>query len=33
MPLVGNSTHTVDFLLPDKPKKVALNYYKDVLER
>jgi len=31
--MVGNSTRTVDFILDAKPKKVALNAYKDVLER
>jgi hypothetical protein len=31
--MVGNSTRTVDFVLPQAPKKVALNYYKEILER
>jgi hypothetical protein len=31
--MVGNSTRTVDFVLDRQPKKVALNSYKDVLER
>jgi hypothetical protein len=31
--MVGNSTRTVDFALDRQPKKVALNAYKDVLER
>ena len=31
--MVGNSTRTVDFVLDRQPKKVALNAYKDVLER
>jgi hypothetical protein len=31
--MVGNSTRTVDFLLGRKPKKVALNAFKDILER
>jgi hypothetical protein len=31
--MVGNSTRTVDFILDRQPKKVALNYFKDVLER
>jgi hypothetical protein len=31
--IVGNSTRTVDFILDTKPKKVAINAYKDVLER
>jgi Peptidase family M1 domain/Carboxypeptidase regulatory-like domain len=31
--MVGNSTRTVDFVLPLAPKKVALNYYKEILER
>jgi hypothetical protein len=29
----GNSTRTVDFILDRQPKKVALNAYKDILER
>jgi hypothetical protein len=29
----GNSTHSYDVLLPAKPKSVALNAYKDILER
>ncbi len=31
--LKGNSSHTVDVPLPMQPKKVALNAYKDILER
>jgi len=31
--MVGPSTRTVDFTLDRQPKKVALNSYKDVLER
>ena len=31
--VVGNSTRDADTLLPTQPKKVALNYYKDILER
>jgi Peptidase family M1 domain/Carboxypeptidase regulatory-like domain len=31
--IVGNTTRTVIFDLDHAPKKVALNYYKDVLER
>jgi len=31
--IVGNSSHTVDVTLPAQPKKVALNAYKDILER
>jgi hypothetical protein len=31
--IVGNSTQTVDFVLDSKPKKVALNAYKEILER
>jgi hypothetical protein len=31
--IVGNSTRTVDFILDRQPKKVALNFYKDILER
>ena len=29
----GNSTRQADTLLPTQPKKVALNYYKEILER
>jgi len=29
----GNSTHTADLVLPMRPKKVALNAYKEILER
>jgi aminopeptidase N len=31
--MVGNSTRTVDLMLDRQPKKVALNAYKDILER
>ena len=31
--VVGNSTRTADFILDRQPKKVALNTYKDILER
>jgi hypothetical protein len=31
--VVGNSTRTSDAVLPKQPKKVALNAYKDILER
>ncbi|HEV2396683.1 MAG TPA: M1 family aminopeptidase, partial [Candidatus Sulfotelmatobacter sp.] len=31
--VVGNSTRTAEALLPSQPKKVALNYYRDILER
>jgi len=31
--MVGNSTRGVDVMLPGQPKKVALNAYKEVLER
>ena len=31
--IAGNASRTVDFILDAKPKKVALNAYKDVLER
>lgn len=31
--IVGNSTRAADFTLDQKPKKIALNAYKDVLER
>ncbi len=31
--MIGNMTHHVDVMLPMRPKKVALNAYKEVLER
>jgi hypothetical protein len=31
--IIGNSTRTVDLRLPAAPKKVALNAYKEILER
>jgi hypothetical protein len=31
--VVGNSTKSVDVVLPKPPKKVVLNAYRDVLER
>lgn len=31
--VVGNSIRSVDVLLPSQPKKVALNAYKEILER
>lgn len=31
--IAGNATRQVNFILDARPKKVALNYYKDVLER
>jgi hypothetical protein len=31
--IAGNSTRSTDVLLPTKPKSVALNAYKDILER
>jgi hypothetical protein len=31
--MIGNTTHDFDFMLPSQPKKVALNAYKDILER
>jgi hypothetical protein len=31
--IAGNTTDTADILLPGQPKKVALNAYKDILER
>jgi hypothetical protein len=31
--IAGNASRTVDFILDAKPKKVALNAYKDILER
>jgi hypothetical protein len=33
LPLVGNNTMTHDMMLPFQPKKVALNAYKEILER
>jgi hypothetical protein len=33
VPIVGNSTRKIDFVLDRQPKKVALNAYKDILER
>jgi len=33
MAAIGNSTRTVDAMLPSAPKKVVLNAYKDILER
>ena len=33
IPIAGNSTRKVDFVLDQQPKKVALNAYKDILER
>jgi hypothetical protein len=33
MGIAGNSTKSSDVLLPAKPKSVALNAYKDILER
>jgi hypothetical protein len=31
--MVGNTTRSVDVTLPSQPKKVALNAYKEILER
>jgi hypothetical protein len=31
--IIGNSTRTADFTLDRQPKKIALNAYKDILER
>jgi len=31
--VIGNSTQSADVLLPGQPKKVALNAYKEILER
>lgn len=31
--IAGNSTRSVDVMLPSQPKKVTLNAYKDILER
>ena len=32
-PVVGNSTRTLIFNMDHQPKKVAVNFLKDVLER
>jgi len=31
--IAGNTTRELDLLLPSQPRKVALNAYKDILER
>ena len=31
--IAGNTTRNLDIMLPGQPKKVALNYYKEILER
>jgi hypothetical protein len=31
--IAGNTTRQIDMMLPSQPKKVALNAYKDILER
>ncbi len=31
--VVGNAARSADVILPSQPKKVALNVYKDILER
>jgi hypothetical protein len=31
--IAGNTTRNLDIMLPSQPKKVALNYYKEILER
>jgi hypothetical protein len=33
VPIRGSATHTFDTVLPVQPKKVALNAYKEILER
>jgi hypothetical protein len=33
VPIAGNSTRKVNFILDRQPKKVAINYYKEILER
>jgi Peptidase family M1 domain/Carboxypeptidase regulatory-like domain len=33
MAIGGNTTRSVDMVLPSKPKKIALNAYKEILER
>ncbi|HEX6879312.1 MAG TPA: M1 family aminopeptidase [Terriglobales bacterium] len=32
-PIIGNSTRTINAILPIAPKKVAMNAYRDILER
>jgi Carboxypeptidase regulatory-like domain/Peptidase family M1 domain len=31
--VAGNNSHTVDFIVDKQPKKVVINYYKDILAR
>jgi hypothetical protein len=31
--VAGNASRTVDVIVPSQPKKVALNAYKEILER
>ena len=31
--IAGNSSRSVDMILPQKPRSVALNAYKEILER
>jgi hypothetical protein len=31
--IIGNTTRSFDVLLPSQPKKVALNAYREILER
>lgn len=33
MGVIGNSTRSTDFVVPSSPKKVALNEYKEILQR
>lgn len=33
VPMIGNTTRNIDVVLPSQPKKVALNSYKEILER
>jgi hypothetical protein len=33
MAIAGNTTRAADAILPNAPKKVALNVYKEILER
>jgi Peptidase family M1 domain/Carboxypeptidase regulatory-like domain len=33
IPVAGNNSHSVDFVMDKQPKKVAINIYKDILER
>jgi hypothetical protein len=32
-PVAGNSTRTINLIVDRQPKKIALNIYKEILER